>query len=138
MDWKIELVPVPVTDVDRAKEFYAERLGFHVDVDHADGDNFRIVQLTPPGSGCSIAIGIGVCEMKPGDLLGVQLVVDDIQAAREELVGRGVDASPVFHFESGERVDGPGEGWNSFVTLHDPDGNRWVVQQRFREGQLPS
>jgi catechol 2,3-dioxygenase-like lactoylglutathione lyase family enzyme len=131
MDWKIELVPVPVTDVDRAKDFYANKLGFTVDVDHANGDAFRIVQLTPPGSGCSIAIGIGVCEMKPGDLLGVQLVVDDIQAAHEQLTARGVDASPVFHFEGGERVDGPSdEDWNSFISFADPDGNRWTVQER--------
>lgn len=130
MDWKIELVPVPVTDVDRAKKFYAEQFGFAVDVDHSDGDRFRIVQLTPPGSGCSIAIGIGVCEMQPGSLIGVQLVVDDIQAARDELVERGVDVTPVFHYEDGKRVDGPGGGWNSFLTLSDPDGNRWVVQER--------
>jgi len=130
MDWKIELIPVPVTDVDRAKRFYSEQLGFAVDVDHADGDAFRIVQLTPPGSGCSIAIGVGVCDMTPGDLLGVQLVVDDIQAAHAELAGRGVAVSNVFHFDAGERVDGPGDRWNSFVTFSDPDGNRWVVQER--------
>jgi catechol 2,3-dioxygenase-like lactoylglutathione lyase family enzyme len=130
MDWKIELIPVPVTDVDRAKDFYATKLNFTVDVDHADGDRFRIVQLTPPGSGCSIAVGIGICEMKPGDLIGVQLVVDDIALAREEIVGRGVDASPVFHYEDGKQVDGPGDRWNSFVTFSDPDGNRWVIQER--------
>lgn len=136
MDWKIELVPVPVTDVDRAKDFYAHKLGFTVDVDHANGDAFRIVQLTPPGSGCSIAIGIGVCEMKPGDLLGVQLVVDDIQAAHAELTGRGVDASPVFHFEAGKPVDGPSdEDWNSFMSITDPDGNRWTVQERPKAGR---
>lgn len=130
MDWKIELIPVPVTDVDRAKAFYAEQLGFAVDVDHADGDAFRIVQLTPPGSGCSIAVGIGVSQMTPGELRGVQLVVDDIAAARAELVGRGVDASPVFHFADGKRVDGPGDRWNSFVTFSDPDSNTWVVQEQ--------
>jgi catechol 2,3-dioxygenase-like lactoylglutathione lyase family enzyme len=134
MDWKIELVPVPVTDVDRAKDFYANKVGFTVDVDHSAGDAFRIVQLTPPGSGCSIAIGVGVCDMAPGDLLGVQLVVDDIQRAHGELVARGVDASPVFHFENGEKADGPGEDWNSFVTFSDPDGNRWTVQERPKVG----
>ncbi len=130
MDWKIELVPVPVTDVDRAKDFYANKLGFAVDVDHNQGDSFRIVQLTPPGSGCSIAIGVGVCAMKPGDLIGVQLVVDDIQAAHRQLTERGAAPSNVFHFEDGRQVDGPGDRWNSFITLTDPDGNRWNVQER--------
>lgn len=130
MDWKIEMIPVPVTDVDRAKVFYANKLGFPVDVDHADGDAFRFVQLTPPGSGCSIGFGIGISEMKPGELRGVQLVVEDIQRARDELVGRGVDATPVYHFEGGKRVDGPGDRWNSFVSFSDPDGNHWVLQER--------
>jgi uncharacterized protein YndB with AHSA1/START domain/catechol 2,3-dioxygenase-like lactoylglutathione lyase family enzyme len=130
MDWKIELVPVPVTDVDRAKDFYENKMGFHVDVDHAQGDAFRIVQLTPPGSGCSIAVGIGICDMKPGELLGVQLVVDDIQAAHRQLTESGAEPSNVFHFEEGRRVDGPGDRWNSFISLNDPDGNRWIVQER--------
>ena len=129
VDWKIEMIPVPVTDVDRAKEFYAGKLGFPVDVDHEAGD-FRIVQVTPPGSGCSIGFGRGVSEMTPGDLRGVQIVVDDVERAREELVGRGVDATGVYHFEDGERADGPGGDWNSFVSFSDPDGNRWVLQQR--------
>jgi uncharacterized protein YndB with AHSA1/START domain/catechol 2,3-dioxygenase-like lactoylglutathione lyase family enzyme len=130
MDWKIEMIPVPVTDVDRAKDFYANKVGFPVDFDHANGDAFRIVQLTPPGSGCSIGFGINVSQMKPGELKGIQIVVDDIQKAREELVGRGVEASPVFHFGEGGQTDGPGEGWNSFVSFDDPDGNHWVLQQR--------
>lgn len=130
MDMKIEMVPVPVTDVDRAKAFYAEQVGFAVDVDHAVGDTFRIVQLTPPGSGCSIAIGIGVSAMTPGSLIGVQLVVDDIQAVRDELAGRGVDVTPVFHYDGTERVDGPGGRWNSFAEFADPDGNRWVLQEQ--------
>ena len=88
------------------------------------------MQLTPPGSGCSIGFGISVSEMKPGELKGVQLVVEDIQRAREELVGRGVDATPVYHFENGKRVDGPGDAWNSFVSFDDPDGNHWTVQER--------
>ncbi len=127
---KIEMVPVPVTDVDRAKEFYAEKVGWAVDVDHAVGDDFRIVQLTPPGSGCSIAFGIGVAVMPPGSLNGVQIVVDDIAATRDELVGRGVDVSPVFHFDGSGRVDGPGGRWNSFAEFSDPDGNRWVLQEQ--------
>jgi catechol 2,3-dioxygenase-like lactoylglutathione lyase family enzyme len=132
MDWKIEMIPVPVTDVDRAKEFYADKLGFPVDVDHEAGD-FRFVQVTPPGSGCSLGFGRGVSDMKPGELTGVQIVVDDIQRAREELTGRGVDASPVFHFEAGGRVDGPSDDdWNSFVSFTDPDGNRWTLQERPR------
>ncbi|MGB3439647.1 MAG: SRPBCC domain-containing protein [Actinophytocola sp.] len=129
MDWTIEMIPVPVTDVDRAKDFYANKLGFTVDVDHEAGE-FRFVQLTPPGSGCSIGFGHGISEMKPGDLKGVQLVVDDVQRARDELVGRGVDATPVYHFEDGKQAEGPGGTWNSFVSLSDPDGNRWVLQER--------
>jgi catechol 2,3-dioxygenase-like lactoylglutathione lyase family enzyme len=134
VDWKIEMIPVPVTDVDRAKEFYADKLGFPVDVDHSAGETFRFVQLTPSGSGCSLGFGTGVSAMKPGDLNGVQIVVDDVQQAREELVGRGVDASPVYHFEDGGQVDGPGEAWNSFVDFRDPDGNRWVLQERPKQG----
>jgi len=129
MDWKIEMIPVPVTDVDRAKDFYANKVGFPVDVDHRAG-GFRFVQLTPPGSGCSI--GLGTAEMAAGTLAGIQIVVDDVQQARDDLVAGGVDATPVHHFENGEQVDGPGEGWNSFVSFEDPDGNRWVLQERPR------
>lgn len=134
MDWAIELIPVPVTDVDRAKRFYAEQLGFTVDVDHSAGDAFRVVQLTPPGSACSIAIGVGVSEAEPGSLRGVQLVVPDIQAARTRLVEGGVDVSGVYHFENGVRADGPGDRWNSFLSFSDPDGNFWVVQERPADG----
>ncbi len=130
MDWKIEMIPVPVTDVDRAKEFYADKLGFPVDVDHSAGEAFRFVQVTPPGSGSSIGFGIGISEMKPGDLKGVQIVVADIERAHAELVERGVDASPIWHIEDGKQVDGKGGEWNSFVTFSDPDGNRWVLQER--------
>ncbi|MDQ3786203.1 MAG: VOC family protein [Actinomycetota bacterium] len=133
MDWKIEMIPVPVTDVDRAKDFYATKLGFPVDVDHEAGD-FRFVQVTPPGSGCSIGFGNGVSEMTPGALKGVQIVVEDVQKARDELVGRGVDATPVYHFEGGKQVDGPGDRWNSLVSFSDTDGNRWVLQERPAEG----
>jgi catechol 2,3-dioxygenase-like lactoylglutathione lyase family enzyme len=118
MDYKLELVAVPVSDVDRAKEFYVERAGFNPDHDHAVGDEVRFVQLTPPGSACSIAIGKGLTDAPPGSVQGLQMVVDDIEQAHSELVGRGVDV--------GEIQDLP---WGSFVFFEDPDGNRWAVQQ---------
>ncbi len=130
MDWKLELVVVPVADVDRAKRFYSEQAGFEVHVDHRPNETFRVVQLTPPGSACSIAIGTGLGDMPPGSLKGLQLVVTDVAAARAELVERGVEASPVQHFEDGALADGPGEDWNSFVFFSDPDGNSWAVQER--------
>lgn len=129
MDWKLEVVVVPVADVDRAKRFYSEQVGFVVDVDHRAGETFRVVQLTPPGSACSITIGTGLTAMPPGSLQGLQLVVADIAAARAELVARGVEVSTVQHFEDGVRKDGPGGDWNSFVFFSDPDGNGWTVQQ---------
>jgi catechol 2,3-dioxygenase-like lactoylglutathione lyase family enzyme len=118
MDWRLELVQVPVSDVDRAKRFYVEQVGFNADHDHQVSDELRFVQLTPPGSGCSISFGTGLTEMAPGSVEGLQLVVDDIHAAREELAGRGVDVSDVQTFD-----------WGSFVFFSDPDGNRWAVQQ---------
>jgi catechol 2,3-dioxygenase-like lactoylglutathione lyase family enzyme len=130
MDCKIEMIPVPVTDVDRAKKFYAEGLGFTVDVDHTASPEFRIVQLTPPGSSCSIGIGVGVSQMEPGTLKGVQFVVEDIEAARAELVERDVAVGDIFHFADGEQRPGKGGDWNSFLALSDPDGNEWVVQER--------
>src|SRR5215218_3254592 len=117
MDWKLELVAIPVTDVDRAKAFYTERAGFVADHDHTMGDELRFVQLTPPGSACSIAIGIGITESPPGSG-NAQLVVSDIHAARAELLGRGVEVGEVENFP-----------WGSFVFFRDPDGNRWSVQQ---------
>lgn len=131
MDWKLELVPVPVTDVERAKRFYSEQMGFAVDHDMCIGDEARIVQLTPPGSGCSIVIGAGtgVMEEKPGSLQGLQLVVSDIAAARAQLVERGA-GRPVQHVEGGAMADGPGGAWNSFVYFSDPDGNGWALQER--------
>lgn len=129
MEWKLEVVVVPVSDVDRAKRFYSEQLGFVVDVDREMGERFRVVQLTPPGSACSVTIGRGLTTMAPGSLQGLQLVVPDIQAARAELVARGVEVSAVQHFEDGVAVDGPGEAWNSFMFFSDPDGNGWAVQQ---------
>ncbi len=130
MDLKLEVVPVPVSDVDRAKTFYAEQLGFVVDLDTKIGDEMRLVQLTPPGSGCSIHLSIGILKMPPGVLEGLQLVVSDIEAARAELVERGVEASPVQHMEDGVWVEGRGGVWNSFVFFSDPDGNGWVLQER--------
>jgi predicted enzyme related to lactoylglutathione lyase len=130
MDWTLEVVPVPVTDVDRAKRFYGEQVGFAVDHDTRASEEVRIVQLTPPGSGCSIVIGTGVVQMEPGTLRGLQLVVSDIEAARAQLLERGVDAGKVQHYEGGGLVDGPGEDWNSFVHFSDPDGNQWVLQER--------
>ena len=118
MDWKLELVAVPVSDVDRAKEFYEHRAGFKLDHDHTVSEDVRFVQLTPPGSACSIAIGRGIVDSAPGSVAGLQLVVADIEQARSELVGRGV--------EVGEVQDFP---WGRFVFFADPDGNRWSVQE---------
>jgi catechol 2,3-dioxygenase-like lactoylglutathione lyase family enzyme len=118
MEYKLELVAVPVSDVDRAKEFYVERAGFDPDHDHAVSDEIRFVQLTPPGSACSITIGKGVTDAAPGSARGLQLVVGDIEQAHAELTGRGVDVSEI--------QDLP---WGSFVFFEDPDGNRWAVQQ---------
>lgn len=117
MDWKLELVTVPVTDVDRAKSFYVDKAGFVADHDHQVSEGLRFVQLTPPGSACSIALGTGLTESAPGSAQ-LQLVVADIRAAREELVGRGLDVGDVQTFD-----------WGSFVFFSDPDGNRWAVQQ---------
>ena len=130
MDWKIELIPVPVSDVERAKRFYNEQAGWVVDVDHQPNETTRLVQLTPPGSACSIMVGTGIIETAPGSLQGVQIVVADIEAARAELVARGVDCSPVRHFDGRGWADGKGGPWNSFVSFSDPDGNGWVLQER--------
>jgi catechol 2,3-dioxygenase-like lactoylglutathione lyase family enzyme len=118
MDWKLELVVVPVSDVDRAKAFYTEKAGFHADMDARVSDTVRFVQLTPPGSMCSIAIGEGITTAKPGSVQGMQMVVADIQAARDELKQRGLDAGEVQVFP-----------WGSFLFFSDPDGNGWAVQQ---------
>lgn len=118
MDFKLELVAVPVGDVDRAKAFYTRNAGFVADQDHRVSDDLRFVQLTPPGSACSIAIGQGLTDAAPGSAKGLQLVVDDIHAARDELAGRGVEVSDVQVFP-----------WGSFVFFSDPDGNSWSVQQ---------
>jgi len=118
VDWRLELVQVPVSDVDRAKAFYIEKAGFRADHDHTVSEEIRFVQLTPPGSGCSIAIGTGLSGMEPGSIQGLQMVVPDIEAAREELLGRGVEVGEVQRFD-----------WGSFVFFSDPDGNGWAVQQ---------
>ena len=123
MDWKLELIAVPVSDVDRAKAFYTEIAGFVEDYDHNVSDELRFVQLTPPGSACSIAIGTGLVESAPGSVKGLQLVVPDIEAARAELLERGA--------EVGEVQDFP---WGSFVFFSDPDGNAWSVQQTVPRG----
>jgi catechol 2,3-dioxygenase-like lactoylglutathione lyase family enzyme len=118
MDWKLELVAIPVTDVDRAKSFYVDQVGFNADHDYQVTEQLRFVQLTPPGSACSIVLGTGVTEMTPGSQKGVQVVVEDVEAARERLIERGVPASDV-----------DVQPWGSFVTFRDPDGNSWALQQ---------
>jgi predicted enzyme related to lactoylglutathione lyase len=118
MDWKIELVAIPVTDVDSAKAFYTEKVGFNADHDHRVSEEVRFVQLTPPGSACSIALGTGISQSQPGSVQGIQMVVSDINAARAELLERGVQVSEVQEF-----------AWGSFVFFSDPDGNGWAVQQ---------
>ena len=118
MDWKLELVAIPVSDVDRAKAFYTEKAGFNADQDHTVSDELRFVQLTPPGSACSIALGKGIVDTPPGSVQGMQLVVDDVHAARAELLERGMDVGDVQDFP-----------WGSFVFFADPDGNGWAVQQ---------
>ena len=118
MDWKLELVAIPVADVDRAKTFYTERAGFNADHDHTVSEDIRFVQLTPPGSGCSIALGKGLTDAAPGSVRGMQMTVASIDEARAELVARGVDASEIQTFP-----------WGKFVFFGDPDGNRWAVQE---------
>ena len=134
MEWKLELVVIPVTDVERAKRFYHEQAGFVVDHDTRIGDDVRIVQLTPPGSACSIAIGVKMVAAEPGSVHGIQLVVPDIEAARAQLVERGVDVSEFQHFEGAEMHPGRGGDWNSFIFFSDPDCNGWVVQERPTQG----
>jgi predicted enzyme related to lactoylglutathione lyase len=118
MDWKIELVILPVTDVDRAKAFYTEKIGFHADYDQTVSDEIRFVQLTPPGSACSIAFGKGLTDAPPGSVRGIQMVVPDIETAYKELTARGTEVSPI--------DDQP---WGRFVYFSDPDGNAWSIQQ---------
>ncbi len=118
VDWKLELVAIPVTDVDRAKDFYVNKVGFGADHDHQVNDELRFVQLTPPGSACSVVLGTGITDMTPGSQRGVQVVVEDVEAARAHLIANGVAASEV-----------DVKPWGSFVTFSDPDGNTWALQQ---------
>src|SRR3981081_2993526 len=118
MDWKLELVAIPVSDVDRAKTFYADQVGFNADHDHTVSDELRFVHVTPPGSGCSIVLGTGITDAAPGSVRGMQMVVTDVRAARAQLVERGVEVSEVQVLP-----------WGSFVFFNDPDGNRWAVQE---------
>jgi catechol 2,3-dioxygenase-like lactoylglutathione lyase family enzyme len=123
MSMKLELVPLPVSDVDRAKAFYSEQVGFNVDLDETFGDTFRVVQLTPPGSACSIAIGVGIVDTPPGSVKGLHLVVDDIHATREELLSRGVEVTEV------QDMSAPGKPTVSYAYFSDPDGNSWALQK---------
>jgi catechol 2,3-dioxygenase-like lactoylglutathione lyase family enzyme len=132
VDYKLELVLIPVSDVDRAKAFYVDTLGFDLDVDHQPNDEFRVVQMTPPGSACSITIGIGITDATPGSYRGTHLVVSDIEAARAELVGRGAEVSDIRHMGPGGWEPGPDpehRDYNSFADFSDPDGNTWVLQE---------
>jgi catechol 2,3-dioxygenase-like lactoylglutathione lyase family enzyme len=129
MDWKLELVVIPVSDIERAKAFYAERAGFHVDVDFRAGEQFRVVQLTPPGSACSIAL---MAVDGAGSLHGLHLVVSDLDVAHAELVASGVEVEGPFHYDAGTQLDGPDPAradYNSFLSFADPDGNGWMVQE---------
>jgi predicted enzyme related to lactoylglutathione lyase len=133
MDFKLELVIVPVTDVDRAKAFYVEQAGWNLDVDMNVGGGMRVVQLTPPGSPCSVGIGTGITDAAPGSYRGIYLVVTDIVAAREELLARGVQVSDVRHIQDGEWRSGPAPGrgnYESYADFADPDGNTWMLQER--------
>jgi predicted enzyme related to lactoylglutathione lyase len=123
VDWKIELIAIPVSDVDRAKAFYTDQVGFNADHDHQVNEQLRFVQLTPPGSACSIAIGDGITDAEPGSVRGMQIVIDDADAARAELAGRGVEVSDVQEFP-----------WGRFVFFSDPDGNAWALQQMVPQG----
>jgi predicted enzyme related to lactoylglutathione lyase len=123
VDWKIELIAIPVSDVDRAKAFYTDQVGFNADHDHQVNEQLRFVQLTPPGSACSIAIGDGITDAEPGSVRGMQIVIDDADAARAELAGRGVEVSDVQDFP-----------WGRFVFFSDPDGNAWALQQLVPQG----
>ena len=130
MDWTLELIVIPVSDIDRAKTFYMEKAGFDLEVDHRAGEDFRVVQLTPPGSACSIAIMKN--KEAPGSVKGLHLVVSDIEAARAKLVERGMDVGEYFHFNEGGQTPGldpERRAYGSFLSFDDPDGNSWLVQE---------
>jgi catechol 2,3-dioxygenase-like lactoylglutathione lyase family enzyme len=131
VDLKLELVLIPVSDVDRAKTFYVEKVGFNLDVDHRPSETFRVVQMTPPGSACSITVGTGITDATPGSVRGTHLVVSDIEVARAELLDRAVDVSEIRHLESSGWVPGPHpdrSDYESFADFSDPDGNTWTLQ----------
>ena len=138
MDLKLELVLIPVSDVDRAKTFYVDKVGFNLDVDHRPSETFRVVQMTPPGSACSITVGTGITDATPGSVRGTHLVVSDIEVARAALLDREVDVSEIRHLESSGWVPGPHpdrSDYESFADFSDPDGNTWVLQERGRSGR---
>jgi catechol 2,3-dioxygenase-like lactoylglutathione lyase family enzyme len=133
VDLKLELVIIPVSDVDKAKAFYVDKLGCNLDVDHRPNDEFRVVQMTPPGSACSITIGKGISDAKPGSYRGTHLVVTDIEAARDQLRGRGIEVSDIRHMGPNGWSPGPDPNrtdYNSFADFSDPDGNTWILQER--------
>jgi catechol 2,3-dioxygenase-like lactoylglutathione lyase family enzyme len=133
VDYRLEVVLLPVADVDRARDFYVEQCGFHLDVDHRAGEDFRVVQLTPPGSACSVTVGVGLLDTPPGSVRGLHLVVADVVAAREELAARGVAVSGVRHMTAQgwqPGVDPDRTDYNSFADFADPDGNTWLLQER--------
>jgi catechol 2,3-dioxygenase-like lactoylglutathione lyase family enzyme len=135
VDFKLELVLLPVADVDRAKSFYTEKCGFSLDVDTTPTEGFRVVQMTPPGSECSVTVGTGITDAEPGSVRGLHLVVTDIEAARDELVGRGVEVSEIRHFDRAAGEWKPGSDpqhspYGSYADFSDPDGNTWVFQER--------
>lgn len=134
MDWTLEVVVVPVSDVDRAKHFYVDQLGFALDVDD-ERNGMRIVQTTPKGSACSVTFGRGIAPGEPGSYKGLQLCVADIEAAREHLVANGVEVSPIRHVGENGWADGHGGPWNAFLFFDDPDGNSWAVQEKPAAGQ---
>lgn len=132
MDYKLEVIVIPVSDVDRARAFYSDKMGFQLDVDHKASETFRVVQLTPPGSACSITFGTGISQVEPGTYQGLHLCVTDIEAARDELAGRGVELSEPFHF--GDEGQTPGldperRDYGTYLSLSDPDGNGWLIQE---------
>jgi catechol 2,3-dioxygenase-like lactoylglutathione lyase family enzyme len=138
MDMKLEVVMLPVADVDRAKDFYADRAGFKLDVDHRASEQFRVVQFTPPGSACSVVFGIGITDAAPGSVRGTHLVVTDIDAVRDELRGRGVEVSDIRHMGAGgwqPGVDPERRDYASFADFSDPDGNTWILQERGHDGR---
>jgi catechol 2,3-dioxygenase-like lactoylglutathione lyase family enzyme len=132
VDYRLELILLPVSDVDRAKAFYTEKVGFHLDVDTTPREGFRVVQMTPPGSACSVTIGTGFIDTEPGSMRGMHLVIGDIEAARKELTGRGVEVSDIRHMGPNGWETGPDPDhgdYASFADFRDPDGNTWILQE---------